>query len=1440
MAAQEQDLADIFDLNEAPGLPQAETAGAAPSGSLAPTPTPSPASRREIDLEDLLATEPEPQQEVDLNQLLAEDATSMYDWRTPAPDKQTYFNNKALIADLQKQGALPPKPGMMDAVGSMIETVADGINTMLWKYDPENEGKTSWQNMEDLASLMGPVPGMPAVNRRIMGIEDRPNTANPPLAISETVRRAPATLAMSAAWTDDFYKSLRDGIMANAPKYRVKETGEFVMPSMMGVGRQASFGGAGQNVYDIVANYKQQGKTLQVATETDLEDYEYEQFIGKREQNRALDEVLSGEGTVLGLQAPNRPEIVTEVLSKAAAGFTDTAFGTKYLQALNAQQSLPMEGQSMVAQMFLDPGVVATGMLAPARFGLSAAMKGATAATLEKTAAAARMVAGTADAAKKAKFVTRAKRMGTILGSAGLANVMGTQSESDEVRQAVGALNAGLGLWGMVAGGGWILRGYGKYGGKAAYLLRESAGPGNAIDRGARAAVAANPSVPLRYKDPLVRPSAYTAMESTPARLSKDMSLSPRARKLFGNLADWRAVQAVRGTSAAASGAVKGALANVPFSEPLRAAGEEDAANLMLGLGAVIGAPMGVAGRVSGTAGRRAMAANSDVGRMLAEVQGMGETVPRKRAPQADPDGEVMRTLTEVELSGGDVSAMVNNLSPDRLNEFSAVQGYFRDTTDFVPLNAADFEANRKALNPNNSGPIFLHAPDGERPRVFVNVEDTGSIKAGDLSRAFLQSESLPDRQVAAMINSVETLYTPEQIAARERAIAKAEIDARYAKLGVKGGATDAEIDLRLAMLRSQSQTEFGDANIWSRQAIAAEDLSSGIVDWNRMRRGLPKGNNPITHLENVLGAQARGLMISGVRIDPETGRPLDTPDSIKRTNPAAADDPAVAQGLKNYTEGYNKMRRDPANETPTTEPVSPERAAAIELSMTDAPMRARQIMDLAGGPDGPDLAPTDPNFGWRQEGNRRVLAGMRLPDRIRLANHWRNELPKIDEIQRYMDSGEYVVMRWDTLSDSADVTKREGPQAITREGRILRWNATTGRKREKYKGGGNLNVQIADYTTLRNNVLTVIDKKHPALDPNSGGPGYSIAGIMADVDVYLGNRRAGADLGTGLTPERRRIAEGLVEGRRGNIFEGVLKTDGIVREARIELVETIQPTGRTGHNMVGNNADGTFTQPPPKPMPDMGSDVVPPSTRFRPNLRGQSGAIDLSIITDLFGEGPKGRAKAAPDADYMAAVQRGDENAARKIMEDAIKPSLFFEHVTKGKVRPFWHHKRTAEDFTTFRTPAWFSKNKEYVQELKGPIDYKPTDLEASQPYFLTPDIIDKGSFKDHRVLSIDGVDLARTAWKGKTWEEKLPFIELPDRDQVYPFHDWQYGEGVLEQPGVLDAIKEQGYQIIHIKERGFDTYAVLDPNIIKPADAVLRDGAGNVIPPSQRLGKQ
>ena len=1170
----------------------------------APTTQAATAAPQEMSDEEVLAfIEGGEVEEEDPREVALKVATSMYDWRNPAPDRETYFANKSTLGELKKQGVEAEGPGVGAMIGDLFVSATDAITSALWKYDPSNEG--GGITMRNAADYL--------TGGAYSGLQGEASTFSPPMALANTLLRGGATVAGANEFNLDFYKTLSRGL-ASSPKYRVEETGEFVYPGTM-----MPDAGMGDTTFDLIQMYKQQGKTLRPTNAEDLKDLEYGQFLQKRDATQQLETLLE-QGTESGVGTIARSVGVPEQVVAAGGGMLDSinqAVDTLAVASTLApagyrtadlpwnQPQRPIESQAMLGSMLLDPGAIGAGALAPVRFGLSAAAKNATARTIDITARAAGKVGnlGTkgAVAAKTARQVKR------LVGSAGLgyvANMVGQGSESEAAQELTKVLNYGLGAYAAFTGGALVLRGYSKYAGKVAHVLRESAVPGTSLDKGARAAVAVNPDVPLRYKDPLVRPSAYTSMESTPARLSKDMSLSPRARKLFGTLADWRAVQTVRGASAATSGAAKGVLANVPFSEPMRAAGEDDAANLMLGLGAVIGAPAGVASRYAGTAARRVSAADSDIGRMLGEVQQLGTKRPPARAPRANPDTEVMRTLTEVELAGGDVSAMVNNLTPNQLNEFAAVQGYFRDTVDMVPLGRADFAENMSFLKSNPEGsPIFFHGPEGERPRVFVNVEEAGAIKAGDLGRAFLKSDSLPESQQVAMINGVETLYTPEQIAARERDIAKAEIDARYAKQGVKGGATDAEIELRLAMLRSQSQTEFGNPNLWSRQAIAAEDLSNGVVDWNRMRRGLPLGANPITFMENVLGAQARGLQISGVRIDPETGRPLDTPESIKRTNPAAADDPSVVAATKNYTDGYNKMRRDPANETPVTEPVSPERAAQIELSMTDAPLRAQQIMDLAGGPDGPTLTATDATFGWRQEGNRRILAGTRLPDRVRFANHWKPHFEMIDQVQTAMDGRTPVAVRFDAIGPSSDVTKRQGPQygATTREGIIVRWQATTGRKSEKYKGGGNLNVLIADYTTLRNRAMAVVDAQHPSLNTANGGPGTSLAAIMADADTYLANKARGGDLGAGLSPTRLRVVDGLVEGRGGNIYDGLIPRDGIWRTPRLELIESIQPTGRRGHNMVSNNPDGSFTQPPAKPMPDMGSDVVPDAPDIPP-----------------------------------------------------------------------------------------------------------------------------------------------------------------------------------------------------------------------------------------------
>jgi hypothetical protein len=74
---------------------------------------------------------------------------------------------------------------------------------------------------------------------------------------------------------------------------------------------------------------------------------------------------------------------------------------------------------------------------------------------------------------------------------------------------------------------------------------------------------------------------------------------------------------------------------------------------------------------------------------------------------------------------------------------------------------------------------------------------------------------------------------------------------------------------------------------------------------------------------------------------------------------------------------------------------------------------------------------------------------------------------------------------------------------------------------------------------------------------------------------------------------------------------------------------------------MVGNNADGTMTQPPPKPMPDMGTDVAPAAPdapaaaardRIKRNLGSQSGALDVSILADIVDYG-RGLYRAGMDA---------------------------------------------------------------------------------------------------------------------------------------------------------------------------------------------------------------
>jgi hypothetical protein len=143
--------------------------------------------------------------------------------------------------------------------------------------------------------------------------------------------------------------------------------------------------------------------------------------------------------------------------------------------------------------------------------------------------------------------------------------------------------------------------------------------------------------------------------------------------------------------------------------------------------------------------------------------------------------------------------------------------------------------------------------------------------------------------------------------------------------------------------------------------------------------------------------------------------------------------------------------------------------------------------------------------------------------------------------------------------------------------------------------------------------------------------------------------------------------------------------------------------------------------------MPDMGSDVVPPSTRFRPNLRGQSGAIDLSIITDLFGEGPKPQraARVVPDADLPKAPPissqpfkqwfgdwEGAPAAASKVVDSEGRPQVVYH----GTQRPDRIDNRFRKNRATSGPMAFFSDSPEISSGYaKGKTD---TSIEAPTDY--------------------------------------------------------------------------------------------------------------------------
>jgi hypothetical protein len=1127
----------------------------------------------------------------------------LYDPTAKRPTRDEYFKLKEMEKSLKESGDIED-PGAFEiglkAVGGVLVTAADALATAAFKVDPK----------DGLFTVGG------------IGV-------NPVKAMDNTLKQKDATVRLAGEYVKQQYNALSQGLAAiGGPKFRVKETGEFItsMQQAMDASKMGQVGGlAGVPAADdsaLIDRYKQQGLTLVPVGDEDLKDWEYIQWNQKMDRDLSIHQAAN---------TPRPPDVLYRLAAGIKPSITDYFTGRNdYADAV--APVLANESQANLLSMGIDPMVWATsGAGATTRLGISAAAKGATAETLgimgklaQKTVKPTEAALTRTEAFKR--LVVSPAKVASAYGAAqGVAWAADKLELPSELKTA--AFTAAS-LYGAYKAGVGVLRFTANKLPEASVILRESANATNGFDKAARQAVAANADVPYSIRERLIRPSQFVAMESTPARLAKNMELSPGTRAMMDKLSNWYVVQGVRGASAVATGAVKGTAASIPFAELMRSAGDEDSADAIYGMGAGFGAAGGAASRVMGARGRRYAQAESDIARFLTDVQ--GNTTGLKDVKRYNwIDTEIGRLLTDVELGAGDVSALVKNRSFDELARTAAMQGFFRDRVDFVPLNAADFALNAKGHGADGSAGYFLNAPEGERPRIFVNVEARrADVEPHEFYEAFFSSDAFSPEQKASMRASVDQRYGADGLMARGREYAEQLIKAENSKnfpnenLVVTGD----QIAIKMEQL---AQDELGrggqDALDWVRREVMVEEARLAGIDYAALRRNVPAGQNPITFIENLLGANARALGLAGVRIDPETGMAV-TPEQLFEENPVAANDPKLVKQLNGYLKTYKQWLNDPQHEAPKGTRIAPDgRAESLannpnvafydgingkenSIAFIDASgrvvekttkqrakernLRGQQIRNMVGSKI---LEPANPTFGLKRWADGRVRAGgKRLPDTMALQTHWKAHLPVIRSIEALSDAGESQQVRYFAKGNSVDKIKSARPgdiDAINREMVFDQWTTNA---------AGDLLAQFLDLTSVRNRAMKAIAERHPALDPANGGPGYKLQAIMDDVNQWMADKGAGKAGEATIGVPRKNVVNALINpgtnfNRGRNDLAGAFGRGSAIKTLLLEGINAVSGTGRKGAAMDYNWANGNFMPDKPAPRPDMDSDVQAP-----------------------------------------------------------------------------------------------------------------------------------------------------------------------------------------------------------------------------------------------------
>jgi hypothetical protein len=425
----------------------------------------------------------------------------------------------------------------------------------------------------------------------------------------------------------------------------------------------------------------------------------------------------------------------------------------------------------------------------------------------------------------------------------------------------------------------------------------------------------------------------------------------------------------------------------------------------------------------------------------------------------------------------------------------------------------------------------------------------------------------------------------------------------------------------------------------WARDEIFAETFAkaSESMDFNAIRRGAPAGENFLTFAEAILGAQARALSASGVRIDPQTGAPLEKPADLFAKNPLLATDKALVKQLGTYISNYRQWANNPGHEKPAGVRVAPAARAsdisnnpqvtfydrgdgikanafAIENPATGQAMlrdqrdlnaahdKIRQQVKALGGSK--LLEPNNPILGPKKTSDGRVLIrGKILPPQFDFLNGFMPHIRNFArQFEQFGQTGESMQVRYHAIGSGdtgAFRIKNLGNLvAITREVVPFEWQLTK---------AGNLNAVVLDLTQFRNRALRAINNRNEALAPFN----WEIGQIESDLKQWMENHRANLPGEAGIGTVKRDALNALVgiatnNNRNKNPLNGSFGPGSAIKQFRLDRVDAAIGTGRQGFHFDYNKANGNLFPDIPALLPDLTKDI--PTGQAMPDALAPNG----------------------------------------------------------------------------------------------------------------------------------------------------------------------------------------------------------------------------------------